>query len=338
MAWGQSKIRGTRAAGWRRLALDPLGGPPRWARAWDRASAAPQLSEQGQGAVSCEMQKARGVTAAADAALAEPLGPRCARGRQPSGPQCQVRRAAHILEDKLPSLSRIDSNFFKREREPADSMNQPLPRERVAAPARNIHLQKQFIPLSGALGKCPRRVPSEARGAGAGEGVGTTAPHPHPAPHAPLSSAPARPEPPGWPMRLRRPGPRGGSLRRGLPRRGRGAQGPGGGGDKCQGRRPGARLRRPGAAPSARRWYSPLGAPPPATLPARCRRCRRRDHRLLAAPPHPPPPLPAPGQPQSPELLRPRFGPRRRQQTSFSGLPAPPPGPKLCSQSQGAPL
>lgn len=228
--------------------------------------------------------------------------------------------------------------IFLREREPADSMNQPLPRERVAAPARNIHLQKQFIPLSGALGKCPRRVPSEARGAGAGEGVGTTAPHPHPAPHAPLSSAPARPEPPGWPMRLRRPGPRGGSLRRRLPRRGRGAQGPGGGGDKCQGRRPGARLRRPGAAPSARRWYSPLGAPPPATLPARCRRCRRRDHRLLAAPPHPPPPLPAPGQPQSPELLRPRFGPRRRQQTSFSGLPAPPPGPKLCSQSQGAPL
>lgn len=26
MAWGQGKIRGTRAAGWRRLALDPLGG------------------------------------------------------------------------------------------------------------------------------------------------------------------------------------------------------------------------------------------------------------------------------------------------------------------------
>lgn len=116
--------------------------------------------------------------------------------------------------------------------------------------------------------------------------------------------------------------------------------GGGGRGDKCQRRRPGARLHRPGAAPSAQPWYSPLGAPPPATLPARSRR-RRRDQRLLAAPPRPPrrrrrrsPPPDS----HSPRAAAAAIRPRRRQQTSFSGLPAPPPGPKHCSQSQVAPL
>lgn len=193
MAWGQSKIRGTRAAGWRRLALDPLGGPPRWARAWDRASAAPQLSEQGQGAVSCETQKARGVTAAADAALAEPLGPRCARGRQPSGPQCQVRRAAHILEDKLPSLSRIDSNFFKRER--ARGLNESTAPKGKSCCSRAQH---PFAKTIHSLVRSSEQMPSPGPQRGArsrrwrGGGDHSPPPPPRPARTIVLGSSPPR--------------------------------------------------------------------------------------------------------------------------------------------------
>lgn len=89
-----------------------------------------------------------------------------ARGLRPARAQSP---AAHILKHKQPLLSRIDSNFLKRES--ADSMNQPLPRERVVAPARNIHLQNNSFPRPELSANTLAGSPG-TRGAGAVAGTG----------------------------------------------------------------------------------------------------------------------------------------------------------------------
>lgn len=105
-----------------------------------------------------------------DLSLVKPLGPHSAGDRQPSGPRRQVRgdfvRPAQILKDRQPALSRIDSNFFKRES--ADSMNQALPGERVAAPARNIHLQNNSFPRSELSANTLAESPGTREAGGAG--------------------------------------------------------------------------------------------------------------------------------------------------------------------------
>lgn len=236
------------------------------------------------------------------------LDPRSARGRQPSGPRCQVRgdfarQAAHRLKDE-PPLSRIDSNFFKRES--ADSMNQSLPRERVAAPARNIHLQNNSFPRPELLGNTLAWPlgRQEAGGAGVGDQVADHCPRPFPTivpdsrPTHDLAVASAAPG-----TRARE-----GSLCRGLPGGRRGAAEPKEGGDKCQCRRPGARLDRPEVAPSAQLWYSPLGVPPPAALPV----------------PDPPPRSQPPGRPREPPSLC------RRRRRRCSPPPGSPQSPSHC--------
>lgn len=169
-----------------------------------------------------------------DLSLVKPLGPRSARGRQPSGPRRQVRGdfacpraqswAARILKDRQPPLSRIDSNFLKRES--VDSMNQALPGERVAAPARNIHLQNNSFPRSELSTNTLSSSPG-TREAGGGAGLGrgwlTTVPTPYHCPGLQLPRPDLR-----WPWRFRVLQPcccsQGtdpqGSLCRGLPRPG----------------------------------------------------------------------------------------------------------------------
>lgn len=156
------------------------------------------------------------------------------RGLRPAGAQ---RRAAHVLQRRQPPLSRIDSNFLKSES--ADSMNQPLPRERVAVPAAQPPFTKQFIPSPGALSKSPRRVPrrAQAGAAGVGDRGGHGPPHP---PSPPLSPTPGPPLTPRWPGQLRGRGPARAHSAGGSHRVCAGGVGVGTSGDKCQHRPPGA--------------------------------------------------------------------------------------------------
>lgn len=160
--WGEQDSQGQR-----RLALDLLGWRPPWGAGGQGLGRVtiPLLlhSSLNRDKGPCQVGRKRPGHRRLRAGLAwmtfplvKTLGPRSARGRQPSGPRRQVRgdfarpaaqsRTAHILKDRQPPLSRIDSNFLKRES--ADSMNQALPGERVAAPARNIHLQNNSFSRS----------------------------------------------------------------------------------------------------------------------------------------------------------------------------------------------
>lgn len=146
-----------RTAGPKEARSAPLGWrPPRAAglRAGAHSSAAPSSQHRTRGPVRWDASGAR--LAWTIFPVGKPLGPLSARSRQPSGLSASSARglprrarAAHILKDRQPHLSRIDSNFLKRES--ADSMNQALPGGRgggrgAEAPARNILFVKQFIP------------------------------------------------------------------------------------------------------------------------------------------------------------------------------------------------
>lgn len=168
--------------------------------ACDHCSPAPQLSKQRQGAPSGGTRTPRGLPPRLARATFRWFHPSSlARHEAGSHPALGVQRAgtwpgrgaepgARILKGKQPPLSRIDSNFLKTES--ADSMNQPLPGERVAAPARNIHLQNNSFPgpelgantLAGSPGT------REAGGAGLGERA---------ADHGPLPTIVPDSRPPG---------------------------------------------------------------------------------------------------------------------------------------------
>lgn len=233
--------------------------------------------------------------------LVKTLGPRSARGRQPSGPRRQVRgdfarpaaqsRTAHILKDRQPPLSRIDSNFLKRES--ADSMNQALPGERVAAPARNIHLQNNSFSRSELSANTLAGSPGTREEGGTGLGRRRLSTDLH---SPPLSPTPALRDPEvaeavpdtraplccSRGTRSREAHSAGGS-HGGARRTRRSRSRPGvRGGDKCQSRRPGARLDRPeDGAPSPARVLTTRGvatrrAQRPLAARARLRSPRRR--------------------------------------------------------------
>lgn len=125
--WGQQDSQGQR-----RLALDLLGWRPPWGaggRGLGRVTIPLLLhSSPNRDQGPCQVGRKRPGHRRLRAGLAwttfplvKPLGPRSARGRQPSGPRRQVRgdfarpaaqsRAPHILKDWQPPLSRINSHF-----------------------------------------------------------------------------------------------------------------------------------------------------------------------------------------------------------------------------------
>lgn len=158
--------------------------------------------------------------------VGKPLGPLSARGGQPSGPSASsarglLRRArtAHILKDRQPPLSRIDSNFLKRES--ADSMNQVLPggKKRVAAPARNILFAKQFIPSLRAFKQIPSPGPQARTRPEERSWEGCFSPDLHSPPLSPTPAPDPSPETPWCTRGFRGLEPRGAAPRAGGPAR-----------------------------------------------------------------------------------------------------------------------
>lgn len=204
-------------------------------------------------------------------------------------------------------------------------MNQPLPGER-AAPARNVHLQNNSFPRPERSAN-PAPVPrlAQAGAAGAGDQVADHVPTPTIVPGS-GPRCPARPGSPA-PRGLIQPGAPTGI-----------AQGrAGGGGDKCQRRGRAHRCTRRGCVLSTAKVLTArgatarraLGPEPTAAI---------RDPCLPAEPPSRRRPRCPPPARHSARAAAAVVQPWRRQQTSFSGLPAPPPGPKRRSQSGVAPL